>query len=59
MGSRGFDTDHVSVAVSTLREDIASWTSRLRGALAPDMSTDPIQPGAWRHLTEGRAALPA
>lgn len=51
MGSRGFGGDHVSVAVATLREDIESWTSRLRRPLTPDMSTDPILPGAWRHLT--------
>lgn len=51
MGSRGFGGDHISVAVATLREDIETWTSRLRGSLTPDMSTDPILPGAWRHLT--------
>ncbi|AXH95731.1 acyl-CoA dehydrogenase family protein [Ornithinimicrobium avium] len=59
LGSRGFSRDHVSVAVATLREDIGSWTTRLRGSLTPEVSTDPILAGAWRHLTGTRTVLPA
>ena len=51
MGSRGFGPDHVSLAVATLREDIDSWTTRLRSSLAPEVCGEPILSGAWRDLT--------
>ncbi len=50
MGSRGFGQDHISVAVATLCEDIDAWASKLRGSLAPEVSTEPILAGAWRQL---------
>jgi hypothetical protein len=59
MGTRGFAQDHISMAVGTLREDIATWASRLHLALAPDVSSEPLLPGAWRGLTHGRATRTA
>jgi alkylation response protein AidB-like acyl-CoA dehydrogenase len=50
MGRRGFDQDHVSLAVAALREDVGALASRLHRSLAPEVSTGPIPSGAWREL---------
>ncbi len=59
MGNRGFGQDHVALAVAALREDIDLWTSRLHRSLAPEVSVEPILPGAWRDLTNPDTALGA
>ncbi len=63
MAQRGFVPEHVSLAAATLREDIGALVSRLHRAIAPEVSTEPLRPGAWRAMTQaaqdmvaGRAA---
>jgi alkylation response protein AidB-like acyl-CoA dehydrogenase len=57
LADRGFAPDHIALAVATLREDIATWGTRLHLSLAPEICTDPIQSGAWRNVV--RAAAPS
>jgi alkylation response protein AidB-like acyl-CoA dehydrogenase len=57
LAGRGFPSDHIALAVATLREDISTWATRLHLSLAPEVSTDPVLPGAWRGLLRADGGL--
>jgi alkylation response protein AidB-like acyl-CoA dehydrogenase len=59
LAARGFAQDHISLAVATLRDDVAGWATRLHLSLAPEVSAEPVLPGAWRRLARDGGALSA